>query len=219
MFASRKTDISLAAIVLCGGRSLRMGEDKASVMLGSETLLQRCCRLIYRSADPVIVVAAPAQELPELNELTEVVHDDFPGQGPLGGLLTGLRHLERRGIKDECPVWVTSCDAPFVNAAVVETMVSELGDFDVVAVRHGDQINPHSAVYRLGVVETVAKAFSQGERRATAIFENLSLKTIKSSVLREIDPDLSFLWNINTVEDLDCAKARLREKPDHLRNS
>jgi len=195
-----------------------MGEDKASVLLGNETLLQRCCRLISGFADPVIVVAAPAQQLPELDEVTEVVHDDFPGEGPLGGLLTGLRHVRKTEIREECPVWVATCDAPFVNSAVVETMVSELGDFDVVAVRHGDQLNPHSAVYRSGVAETVEKAVLRGERRATAILEYLSVKTVKSSVLREIDPDLSFLWNINTVEDLECAKARLTRKPYAPRN-
>ena len=218
MSASRKTDISLAAIVLCGGKSVRMGEDKASVLLGDETLLQRCCRLISCFADPVIVVASAAQELPDLDEVSEVVHDDFPGEGPLGGLLTGLRHLRKKGIRDECPVWVASCDAPFVNSAVVETMVSQLGDFDVVAVSHRDRINPHSAVYRFGVAKAVEKAVSQGERRATAIFEYLSVKTVKSSVLRNIDPELSFLKNINTVEDLDGAMARLTQKPDTPRN-
>lgn len=212
MSASRRTDISLAAIVLCGGKSLRMGEDKASVRLGSETLLQRCCRLISCFADPVVVVAAPAQELPELDDVIDVVRDDFPGEGPLGGLLTGLRHVGETVNNEECPVWVASCDTPFVNAGVVQTMVSGLGDFDAVAVRHGDQINPHSAVYRTGVAETVEKVVSRGERRATAIFEYLSLKTVDSSVLREFDPLLSFLWNINTVEDLECAKARLGEK-------
>ncbi len=190
-----------------------MGEDKASVQLGGETLLQRCCRLISSFADPVVVVAAPAQELPELDDVIDVVRDDFPGEGPLGGLLTGLRHVGKMAASKECPVWVASCDTPFVNAGVVKTMVSELGDFDVVAVRHGDQINPHSAVYRSGVAEIVENVVSLGERRATAILEYLSSRTVRSSVLREIDPDLSFLWNINTVEDLDRAKARLSEKP------
>ncbi|MCP4788249.1 MAG: molybdenum cofactor guanylyltransferase [Fuerstiella sp.] len=212
MSVSRKDDISLAAIVLCGGRSLRMGEDKASVVLGAETLLQRCCRLISSLADPVVVVAAPTQELPELDNVIEVVRDDFPGEGPLGGLLTGLRHVGKTVANEGCPVWVASCDTPFVNAEVVETMVSELRNFDVVAIRHGDQINPHSAVYRSGAAETVECVFSQGERRASAVFEHLSSKTVSSSVLREIDPDLSFLWNVNTVEDLDRAKARLSEK-------
>jgi molybdopterin-guanine dinucleotide biosynthesis protein A len=55
-----------------------MGEDKASVQLGGETLLQRCCRLISSFADPVVVVAAPAQELPELDDVIDVVRDDFP---------------------------------------------------------------------------------------------------------------------------------------------
>ena len=212
-----KTDNSSAAIVLCGGKSLRMGTDKASVLLGRETLLQRCCRLISLFADPVVVVAGPSQELPKLDQRILVVRDDLPGEGPLTGLLAGLRRVRQAVPDDDFPIWVGSCDAPFVNAGVAKTIVSELQHFDAVAVRHGGQTNPHSAVYRSGVIDTVERMVMGGERRATSVFEQLSVKTLESSVLQVIDPDLSFLCNINTVEDLEAARARLGEDRNGLR--
>ena len=199
-----------------------MGTDKASVRLGRETLLQRCCRLISAFADPVVVVAGPSQELPKLDRGILVVRDDLPGEGPLPGLLAGLRHLRnvRQAVSnDDFPIWVGSCDAPFVNAGVVKTMVSELQDFDAVAVRHGGQINPHSAVYRSRVIDTVERIVLSGERRATSVLEQISVKTLESSVLQGIDPDLSFLCNINTVEDLKRARTRLNEERHGSQNT
>jgi molybdenum cofactor guanylyltransferase len=194
-----------------------MGTDKASVLLGRETLLQRCCRLISGIADPVVVVAGPSQELPKIDQRILVVRDDLPGEGPLTGLLTGLRHVRQAVSADDFPIWVGSCDAPFVNAGVVKTMVSELQHFDAVAIRHGGRTNPHSAVYRSEVIDTVERIVMSGERRATSILEPLSVKTLESSVLQAIDPDLLFLCNINTVEDLERARARVGEGGNDLR--
>ncbi|MCP4172511.1 MAG: molybdenum cofactor guanylyltransferase [Fuerstiella sp.] len=207
--SATKTTNSPAAIVLCGGKSLRMGTDKALVRLGGETLLQRCCRLISKSADPVVVVSSPSQVLPELAQRILVTEDHLPGEGPLTGLLAGLRQIRRRVPFGDFPIWVGSCDAPFVNVGVINAMVWKLGEFDAVAVRHRGRINPHSAVYRLSVIETVERVVMSGERRATAILDHLSLKTVESTVLHEIDPDLAFLCNLNTAEDLERARARL----------
>lgn len=193
-----------------------MGTDKASVLLGNETLLQRCCRLISVFADPVVVVAGPSQDLPELDQRVRVIKDDLPGEGPLAGLLAGLRHLRKTVPDVDFPIWVGSCDTPFVNVGVVKTMVSELHDFEAVAVCHCGQTNPHSAVYRSTVIDKVERIVLNGERRAMSIFDELSVKTLESEVLIEIDPDLSFLCNINTVEDLDRARARLEEDSDGL---
>jgi len=196
-----------------------MGTDKASVLLGHETLLQRCCRLISAFADPVVVVAGPSQELPKLGRGILVARDDMTGEGPLLGLLAGLRHVRQSVPNDDFPIWVGSCDAPFVNAGVVKTMVSELQQFDAVAVRHGGQTNPHSAVYRSRVIDTVERVVLSGERRATSVLEQISVKILESSVLQRCDPDLSFLCNINTVEDLERARTRLSEEPNGLQST
>src|SRR5581483_12276350 len=80
-----------AAIVVAGGRSVRMGRDKASLDWHGSTLLSRVSGILGRAVDgPVVVVAAAGQQLPALPPATEVVVDAFPDRGPLQGLHAGL---------------------------------------------------------------------------------------------------------------------------------
>src|SRR6185436_21138576 len=75
-----------AGIVLCGGRSTRMGVPKATLPFGNETMLQRVVRLLHTVVSPIIVVAARGQELPPLPEGVFVTRDERDQQGPLEGL-------------------------------------------------------------------------------------------------------------------------------------
>src|SRR5215211_5340918 len=84
-----------AGIVLAGGRSSRMGTPKAWLDWHGTTLLRRVCGIVARGAGgPVVVVRAPRQELPELPGGVRVVEDEREGQGPLQGLLAGLRAVD-----------------------------------------------------------------------------------------------------------------------------
>src|SRR5436190_1021277 len=83
-----------SAIVLCGGRSSRMGMDKANLPFGAETLLERVVRICSEAVDRVVVVASPEQLLPPLPSTVRIVHDRESGRGPLEGLRTGLAAIE-----------------------------------------------------------------------------------------------------------------------------
>src|SRR5262245_29573929 len=85
-----------AGIVLCGGRSSRMGRSKAWLPFGGEVLLQRTVRMLSEVVDPVVVVAAPGQELPSLPESVTVARDQEAYLGPLNGLAAGLATLNGR---------------------------------------------------------------------------------------------------------------------------
>src|ERR1700720_1408053 len=84
--------MTLGAIVLCGGESRRMGQPKAWLPFGPETMLQRVVRLIRSAAGvgPIVVVGAPGQEVPPLPDGVDVVRDPVAGRGPLQGLAAGL---------------------------------------------------------------------------------------------------------------------------------
>ena len=86
--------MKFAGIVLCGGRSSRMGRPKAWLPFGVETMLQRVVRILREVVEPVVVVAAPNQDVPALPAGVEIVHDEVEGKGPLAGLAAGLAALE-----------------------------------------------------------------------------------------------------------------------------
>src|SRR3954451_246386 len=104
---SRRPKIStVGGIILAGGKSSRMGFPKALLPFGPELMLQRVVRLLSEVVSPIVVVAAPGQELPELPADIMLARDEREGRGPLEGLLAGLTPLVGR----VDAAYATSCD-------------------------------------------------------------------------------------------------------------
>src|SRR5262245_13826323 len=101
--------VRVGGVVLCGGKSTRMGRPKAWLPFGGETMLGRVVRLLGEVVDPIVVVAAEEQDLPPLPRAIRVVRDEEKGRGPLQGLSAGLAAL--KGVADAA--YVSSCDVPF----------------------------------------------------------------------------------------------------------
>lgn len=205
---------NLAAIVLCGGRSARMGRDKATLVFGKETLLQRVCRLTAATAHPIVVVAASEQQLPNLTPDVLVIRDRFPDQGPMGGLLTGLLCLQEHQPEQwpDMLIWACTCDAPFVNHAVIQylqTQLTQSPKSNTVTITHQGKQNPLAAVYRSQILHTAEALFASGERRALSLLEQSETLEIHSSELIGFDPELLFLKNINDQQQLSEARSRL----------
>ncbi|APZ96690.1 molybdenum cofactor guanylyltransferase [Fuerstiella marisgermanici] len=205
-----------AAIVLCGGRSQRMGTDKASIRLGDETFLHRTCRVIDDVAAPVIVIANPTQALPTLPAQITVVLDKFPNEGPLGGLLTGLTFLnDQRKLEaaETCGVFLSGCDTPLVNANVIAEMQRRFltlePSVDALVVVHESRRQPLHAIYRRSIATQAAASFERGERSLQKLLQGLNVVEVPVSELAALDPDLLFLKNINTPEDLAAARSLL----------
>src|SRR5580692_4870637 len=97
-------------IVLCGGKSTRMGVPKATLPFGPETMLQRVVRLLATVVSPIVAVAAREQVLPALPDGVIVTRDEREAKGPLEGLRAGLSALP----KSVDIAYVTSCDVPLL---------------------------------------------------------------------------------------------------------
>jgi molybdopterin-guanine dinucleotide biosynthesis protein A len=119
--------LRVGGVVLCGGQSSRMGRPKAWLPVGGETMLGRVVRLLGGVVSPIVVVAAPGQDVPPLPPDVEVVRDPEQGHGPLQGLAVGLAAL--RGRADAA--YASSCDVPLLRPAFVRRMVELLGDHAV----------------------------------------------------------------------------------------
>lgn len=185
------------AIILCGGRSNRMGVPKLALPFGAETMLQRVLRLTREAVEPVAVVAAPSQELPELGEGVAIARDRTEGQGPLEGMAVGMRALA--GSCDA--VYVTSCDVPLLVPAFVERMFALLGEHQVAVPVDGKFHHPLSAVYRLSVLPTVEKLIAENRMRPYFLFQEVNTREVPVEELREADAELSTLRNLNHPDD------------------
>jgi molybdenum cofactor guanylyltransferase len=193
--------LRIGGIVLCGGKSRRMGRSKALLPFGGETMLQRVVRILSEVVQPFVVVAAPDQELPTLPAAVTVVHDEEKGRGPLQGLAAGLAAL--RGQADAA--YISSCDVPFLKPAFVRRLIDILGDHAICVPKVGDYHHPLAAVYRLNVAEAVNKLLAENRLRPTFLFDAVPTRIATAAELVDVDRDFQSLRNLNSPEDYEAA--------------
>lgn len=193
----------VGGIVLCGGRSTRMGTSKALLPFGPETMLQRVVRLLGSVVAPLVVVAAPDQSLPPLPPSVAVTRDEKEGRGPLEGLRAGLAALPR----DIDAAYVTSCDVPLLVPAFAERMVALLDDSDIAVMEIDGFPHPLSAVYRRRTLPYVEALLAADRLRPVFLYDAVPTRRVQVSEIADVDPELATLRNLNTREDYLAALA------------
>jgi len=183
--------------VLCGGKSTRMGVPKATLPFGPETMLQRVVRLLGTIVSPIVVVAARAQEMPELPDDVSVTRDERDARGPLEGLRAGLKALP--GEVDMA--YVTSCDVPLLVPAFVERMIDLLGDHDIAVMEIDGFPHPLSAVYRRDTLPHIEALLAQDRLRPVYLFDAVRTRRVHALDMVSVDPELRTLRNLNTREE------------------
>lgn len=212
------------AVILCGGKSSRMGRAKALLPFGPELMLQRVVRLVGEvvPTENIVVVSAAGQELPSLPDNVVITHDARDARGPLEGLAAGLTALGDR----VDAAFVTSCDVPLLLPAFVERLFQLLGydnlgdnfgdnlsgdklaDHDIVVPRDGKFHHPLAAVYRVSVLDHVKQLLAADRLRPFFLFELAKTREISVDELRTVDPDLVSLENLNHPEEYHRALRR-----------
>jgi molybdopterin-guanine dinucleotide biosynthesis protein A len=200
--------MTVAGIVLCGGQSKRMGRPKAWLSFAGEIMLPRVVRLLGEAVSPLIVVAAPDQDLPPLPSDVVVVRDEEKGRGPLQGLAAGLAAL--RGRADAA--YLSSCDVPFLQPAFVRRLIDLLGKHVICVPRVGDYHHPLAAVYRIEVADAVHRLLAEDRLRPFFLFQAVPTRVVEAAELADVDPTFQTLRNLNTPEDYEAA---LREAAGH----
>jgi len=174
-----------------------MGRPKALLPFAGEPLIAHVVRSLKAMFAEAVVVAAPEQELPELPAV--LVRDEVAYQGPVSGIYHGLR----ASTKEVC--FVTSCDAPFLNPALIAHLLSQIYDYDVVVPYWHERFQPLHAVYRASVAPLLKNQLERGELRPILLYNKVRTRNIPDDEIRSHDPEgLSFL-NMNSPEDYDAA--------------
>ncbi len=186
--------------VMAGGRSSRLGRDKALLTIDGETLLARAVRALRAVTAEQIVIGPP--ERAEQSGV-RAVQDEYPGVGPLGGIFTALR----AAVQDR--VLVVACDMPFLNPGLLEHLLNLAPARDVVLPRPeggGEQLH---AVYRRTCIEPIRRQLDRGDYKIDRFFEGVDVRYVDEEELRRYDPDLRSFRNVNTAEDWEEAQRLL----------
>jgi molybdenum cofactor guanylyltransferase len=191
-----------AGIVLCGGKSTRMGSPKALLPFGSETMLQRVVRLLGEVVEPIVVVAAADQDLPPLPVDVIVTRDECEARGPLEGLRAGLKALP----PSIDSAYVTSCDVPLLVPDFVREMIDLARDYDIAVMEIDGFTHPLSAVYRRATLPFVEELLARDRLRPAFLFEAVNTRRVRPEEMTS-DPELRTLRNLNTPEDYEGALA------------
>ncbi len=201
-----------AAIVLAGGRSTRMGREKATLDWHGSTLLRRAVGLVARCVDgPVVVVRAAGQDLPPLPAGAELTTDDREARGPLQGIAAGLDWLAGRAEI----VFVTGVDAPLLHPALVAHVIASLqADDDVALPQAHGFLHPLAAAYRAATMAPLVAEQLEHDRLGTRpLFERCRVRRLDEAALladpavAEFDPDLRSLENLNKTAEYAAARA------------
>lgn len=190
----------LAGLVLAGGRSQRMGRDKAALPFGDGTLLNRVVERVKTCCHPVFVVTSAAHRYPALT--VPVVVDRWPGLGPLAGVEAGLR---------ACPApyaAVVACDLPFLEPELLLGLRGQAEGADA-AVPLTDRAHPLCAVYRREAAGVAERLLRAGGGSLQHLLVQLRVRYVPEELLRRWDPELKSLVNVNTPEDYARALACL----------
>ncbi len=195
-----KVTQSVGGIVLCGGKSSRMGRPKLALPFGSELMLPRVVRILGEVVFPVVVVAAPDQEVPPLPNDVRIVRDEQEYLGPLAGMAAGLNAIAN----EVDAAYVSSCDVPLLLPEFIREMICRLGLHELAVPREGDFHHPLAAVYRTSLLDRVRQLVSEQRLRPLFLIQQSDSVEVPIDELRGVDPQLQSLRNVNRPEDYEA---------------
>lgn len=179
-------------VILAGGRSRRMGHDKATLPAGDGTLIEHLARRLAPVVDEIIIAGGSVD--PPF-EGARVVPDHQPGLGPLAGMLAGFAAAKQRH------VWVVACDLPDVEPALGGLLLSLAADYEAVVPRPVQEPEGVCALYVRDLAPHIEALLESGKRSIKSLLDRSTVRYVASDELRAVDPQLRSFRNINTPAD------------------
>lgn len=195
----------VTGVVVSGGRSRRMGTDKSFITLAGEPLIKRAVRLLEPFCEQIIIVTNQVEATKELGwpEHVNIVPDDIPYQGPLGGLSTAANHASTPYI------FVRAVDMPWLAPGLFEMFYKRIKNShrEVVIPLSNRGNEPLCAMYKTEAVSKwVQKVLDTGRRRVISFFKYVRVDAVSQESIHEIDPYEDSFLNINhpdQIKDID----------------
>jgi len=187
--------------VLAGGAGLRFGTDKALSELQGKSMLARTAEVVSSVCSDVAVVSA---EDKASSAKLRTVPDRWPGQGPLGGILTALLDVQKKTSQDSWCL-IVSCDMPFLTADWLRFLAERALESGAEAVvpKSAQGWEPLSACWKTSAAEIVLPNFEAGTRKITEALNALRVEVLDERDWKRFDSSGRLFSNMNTMADYD----------------
>ncbi len=200
-----------SAIVLAGGSSIRLGQDKGLLELGKKPLVRHVLDSVGNLANETILVVSSHTQEREYRKYahpdTRIVIDRRDMKTPLAGALTGFESAE-----GEYSL-LLSCDIPFVSQNILSLLLDLSMNKNAVIPRWPNgYIEPLQAAYHTKIATVASNdALDEGRLDMQSMIDKLrGIRYVSTLVLKQLDPELKTFFNVNTLLDLKRAEAMLK---------
>ena len=184
----------VTGIILAGGKSTRMGKNKALIEIEGIPIIERICALFKELFQEVWIITDQEELFAGLGAR---LHDDLiPNLGALGGLYSGL-------VLASFPYsFCVACDMPFLRESLIDFLLRRIDGFAAVVPKTRDGWQPLHAVYSKACLDPIKEVVAEGRTKIIDIYPRIKIRTVEEEEFRSLDPVNESFININTPEDL-----------------
>ncbi len=188
----------MTAVILAGGKSSRMGSNKAFLRLKGQTFIELQIELLRKLFDKIIISANTPSEYEYLN--LPIIKDLYPDKGPLAGIYTSLIN------SSSLYTFMLACDMPFVELGLIKHLQDFTQNYDVVIPKSKKGLEPLHAFYSKSCIDPIKKELDANNLRIISFFPRVNVKIVELDSLTVSDSFNNSIKNLNTMEEYEGAK-------------
>ncbi|MBI5678194.1 MAG: molybdenum cofactor guanylyltransferase [Planctomycetes bacterium] len=183
----------MTVIILAGGKSRRMGSNKAFLKYGATTFIEHQVMMLRKIFDEIILSANDVNAYTSLK--LPIVSDIIPEKGPLSGICAGLSRAK------SSHAFVIACDMPFINEQLILYLESQINGYDVVVPQTSRGLEPMHAFYSRNCIQPMHRCLEEGRLRIIDFFSEVKVKIVDEKEFAGLDASLQSLINLNTPDE------------------
>jgi molybdopterin-guanine dinucleotide biosynthesis protein A len=192
----------ITGVILAGGKSSRMGQNKALMSLGGKRLVDRVVEVMRSVFDDLLMVTNTPDVYADLG--LPMAPDVWPDKGSLGGVYSAIYRVAT----PYC--LVVACDMPFLQAAGLRYLITQMANYDVVVPDVLGELQTLHAIYSKACLQPIERRLETNRLRIVGFFPDVRVRTVTASELEPYDPEWLAFQNLNTPEEFQAAEQRLQ---------
>jgi molybdenum cofactor guanylyltransferase len=185
--------LPVTGVILCGGKSRRMGRPKEFLVYADMTFIEHQINLVSQTFEEFFLVASDPDVFSHLG--VKVVKDVVSDQGPLGGILSGLLACRTP------QAFVMACDMPLIDGRLIRKLYSESANCDACVLAHDQHVEPLFGIYARSCIKPIESLMASGRLKMQNLLSEISLKTFHVPEREAADDRLPAYFNVNSPQD------------------